>query len=313
MERNKVLIGTRGSRLALIQAQCVKEALEGADPAIRASLVTIKTTGDRISDIPLAKIGDKGLFIREIEEALLRGDIDCAVHSLKDLPTGLPDGLELGAVLERGETRDALISAEGKTLNEISGGEAIATSSLRRRAQLLSFNPAFEVCDMRGNIDTRLRKMEEGSCAALVLAGCGLIRAGFGHMITQLIDPRIMVPAVCQGIIGIEIRMEDNRTAGMLKAINHSTTFLAALAEREFMRTLEGGCQVPVGCHTRLREDSFEITGLLSDLDGKRRMKREHSGRLRDAVEIANELAVRMLSAGGDHILRKVREEHGKP
>ena len=276
MPYKRIRIGTRGSRLALVQAESVKNALERQ--GIIVDLVTIKTKGDRILNTPLAEIGGKGLFIREIEESLLNKNIDIAVHSLKDLPAELPDGLTLGAVLERGDARDALVSRTGKTLREISVSETIATSSLRRKAQLLHYNPDFTITDMRGNIDTRLRKLEGGSCEALVLAGCGLVRAGFAHKITELINPELIVPAACQGIVGIEIRKDDAFVIKLLRQINHVITYQIALAEREFLRTLGGSCRVPVGCISGITMGVFAITGLLADAAGKKISRKKLSG-----------------------------------
>ncbi len=324
MPADKIRIGTRGSKLALVQTGIVKKALEAAHPGLAAELVTITTRGDRLAETPFADIAaapiagvtspgvtspgaDTGLFIREIEHCLLHESIDIAVHSLKDLPSDLPAELDLGAVLQRGDARDALISARGKTLGALPRGAIIATSSLRRRAQLLHHNPAANIVDIRGNIDTRLRKMSEGFCDALVLAACGLIRAGYAHMITEYLDPGLMIPAVCQGIIGIEIRRDDEHIESLVKAINHETTFIVARAERELMRKLEGGCRVPLGCSTNCSDGRIDMTAMLSDVNGNRLLKKTLSGPLHKALLTAHDLAEQMLSAGGREILDSVR------
>ena len=291
----------------MAQAESVKTALQNAYPQVAIELVAIRTKGDSITHLPLTGIGSKGLFIREIEEALLRGDIDMAVHSLKDLPTELPDRLMLGAVLERGDARDALVSRNGRILKELDGNETIGTSSLRRKVQLLNCRRSFTIADIRGNIDTRLKKMQVGTYDALVLAGCGLERAGYGHMITERIDPEIMVPAVCQGIIGIEIRKDDGDIAGAVESINRQETFSIATAERAFLRRLQGGCQIPVGCFSKVIDEKITIMGFLSDLEGENVMKLSASGSLRNAVQTATNLANSILQAGGEQILADLR------
>jgi len=311
VNRGRVRVGTRGSNLALIQAGSVAKELEKSDPSLTCELVVIKTRGDKIVDSPLPSIAGKGLFITEIEDALLSGEIDLAVHSLKDLPTELPGDLELGAVLKREDARDALVSRSGRTLDEISSEEAIATSSLRRKAQLLHNNPDYRIVDIRGNIDTRLKKLENGACDALVLAASGLKRAGYASRITEYLDPELVVPAACQGVIGIEVRRNHEEVKNMMQAINHEATMRAALGERAFLGALEGGCQVPIGCSSGICGESFEMTGLISDLDGRRVIKKKVSGNLHQAVQLARDLAEQMLSDGGSAILAEIRASNG--
>jgi hydroxymethylbilane synthase len=307
----RVRVGTRGSKLALAQADSLVKELKKCDSTLVCELVVIKTRGDRILHSPLSEISGKGLFITEIEEALLRDEIDLAVHSLKDLPSELPEELELGAVLKRQDARDALVSRSGKKLAGITDKETIGTSSLRRRAQLLHYDSHFRIIDIRGNIDTRLRKMESGDYDALVLAASGLQRAGFDHKITEYIDPGTILPAACQGIIGIEIRREDRKVSELMQAINHEPTMLAALGERSFLKAMEGGCQVPIGCLSGVKDDTFTITGLVSDLSGRRTIKGRLSGEVGEAMHLGRELAAQILSNGGREILVEIRNRHG--
>ena len=302
-----IRIGTRGSKLALVQAERVKNVLRERFTGLKIETVVIKTKGDKILDSPLAKIGEKGLFIKEIEDALLRKEIDLAVHSLKDLPADLPGGLILGAVLKRDEVRDALISKNGKRLIELREEDTIATSSLRRKAQILNYNCNLALVDIRGNIDTRLNKMQEGHCTALVLAACGLERAGLREKITEYLDPEIMLPAAGQGIIGIEIR-KDDELSEIVNRINHEATYRSAIAERAFLRKLEGGCQVPSGCLTAVRDRSCAITGLIADLEGKTVIRKKITGPLEDFTMLAEKLAEAILREGGATILAAIRD-----
>jgi hydroxymethylbilane synthase len=226
MDKKTVKIGTRGSQLALFQAELTKTKLLEKFPEIDVEIVIIKTKGDKILDVALSKIGDKGLFTKEIENALLAGEVDMAVHSLKDLPTTLPEGLKLGAVLERAEFRDALVSKDGRKLHELTEHDVIATSSLRRKASLLRYNKNFQIVDIRGNVNTRLRKMEEGYCDAMIMAAAGLQRLELDHFITEIINPETIIPAASQGIIAVESRFGDTATEEFLAAINHQSTGL---------------------------------------------------------------------------------------
>ena len=305
--KNSIILGSRGSNLARIQAEEVQKELLSCIPGLSVEIRIYTTKGDRILDSPLSQIGDKGLFIRELEEALLSGEIDAAVHSMKDLPTELPSGLHIGATLERGEVRDAFISSDNRRLERFNGIDSIGTSSLRRRAQLLGLGQGFSVVDIRGNVDTRLRKMDEGYCQGIILAGAGLVRSGLASRITEMLEMDRMLPAACQGIIGIESRIDDEETAALLGKINHDSTMLQAKAERIFLHTLEGGCQVPIGCRTSLNETEFEIEGLLSSLNGEATIRDLLTRPVEEAEQAAEELALKILLNGGKEILDDLR------
>jgi len=303
-----VRIGTRGSKLALVQAERVRGALQSKHAGLKTEIIVIKTRGDRILDSPLSQIGGKGLFIREIEQALVAGRIDVAVHSLKDLPTALPPELTLGGVLAREDPRDALISGRGCSFSDLKAGERIGTSSLRRRAQLLKANPELEVNDIRGNVETRLDKLQKGLYDALVLAACGLQRAGYEQFVSEYLDPELMLPAVCQGIIGMESRKQDNRINDLLAGICHPSTLRIAEAERIFLNRLEGGCQVPIGCLATDGDGRGVVTGLVASLDGTQIVRRSREGEVGNLPRIAEELAEEVLENGGAEILASIRK-----
>jgi hydroxymethylbilane synthase len=308
-------IGTRGSALALWQAHWVRDELRRHHPGLAIELQIIKTTGDRILDSPLSKIGDKGLFTREIEQALLRSDIALAVHSLKDLPTELPAGLALGAVTEREDVRDVFIPhprAKHRRLADLPAGSVLATGSLRRRAQLLAMGRGFSVVDLRGNLNTRMRRLEESDWAGMILARAGVVRLGWEDRIGETIDPGVMLPAVGQGALGIEIRREDARTRTLISALEHVPTRQAATAERALLHRLEGGCQVPLGTMTRLEDAGggsrrLVLEGIVATLAGDRVVRGKASGAPEDAEQIGTSLAERLLADGADEILRQIR------
>ena len=303
-----IKIGTRGSQLALYQANKVKAELEGKFPDLSFEVEIIKTKGDKILDVALSKIGDKGLFTKEIEKALLDGSVDLAVHSLKDLPTDLPEGLILGGVLKRAEFRDALVSKTGKKIADLDKNDVIATSSLRRRAQLLKLDPDFKIVDIRGNVNTRLQKMADGHCTAMFMAAAGLQRIGFEKHISEIVDENIIIPAVSQGIIAIEIRENDELLQSLVDKINDSGTKIAGDAERVFLNVLEGGCQVPVGCYTKIENGFFFIKGFISMPDGTNMITAELDGKVSDAEQIAKKLAVSFYSRGASKIVEFIRE-----
>lgn len=307
MSKDTINIGTRSSDLAMWQARKVKEALQKTFPGLIVNIVKIKTKGDAVLDVALSKIGDKGLFTREIEVALAEGRIDMAVHSLKDLPTTLPDGLVLGGVLPRGEVRDVIISRDRRALKDLNKGDRVGTSSLRRQAQLLHYNPGLEVVDIRGNVNTRLRKMKEGHCDAVVMAGAGIIRLGLADDIAGFLDPEIMLPAVSQGAVTVEIRENDPEVEELLKGINDEKTWYTTMAERVFLRTIEGGCQVPVACYSELSEASLRMTGLVASVDGRRLLRESIECPLREADDRAEWLAQTLLDRGGREILDQIR------
>lgn len=307
--KKHIKIGTRGSQLALYQAKKVKATLESMFPELLVELEIIKTKGDKILDVALSKIGDKGLFTKEIENALLDGSVDIAVHSLKDLPTKLPEGLKLGAVLERGEFRDALVSKNGKKLSELGAGDVVATSSLRRVAGLMKLNDQIIVKDIRGNVNSRLQKMEEGYCDAMIMAAAGLQRLGLENYITEIIDPQVIVPAVSQGAIAIETRMVDPEVDSLMQQVNHTDTWNAIIAERAFLSHLEGGCQVPLGCYTKVNDGHLTMFGFVASLDGKQFINETISGEISQGAELAVEMAEKMLSLGALEILNHIKNK----
>lgn len=302
-----IKIGTRGSRLALYQAERVKSGIESLFPELAVELKIIKTRGDEVLDVALSKIGDKGLFTRELEDELKHGGVDIAVHSLKDLPTEASDLFRIGAVLERGDFRDALVSRNKKKLKELTSKDRIATSSLRRKAGLLYLNKDFHVIDIRGNVNTRLRKMEEGYCEATVMAAAGLQRLGLEDHITEILEPDMMIPAVSQGVIAVEIRKNDAYLDSICDKLNHPQTWLAITSERTFMSTLQGGCQIPAGCYTILKDNIISITGFIATVDGKTYIREQLSGPAKQADELGQALAEKLLGKGGDKILNAIR------
>lgn len=298
-------LGTRGSALALWQANWAKAELEKRWPDLKIDLVPIKTTGDKILDVPLAKIGGKGLFTKELDEALLDGRIDLAVHSLKDVPFELPDGISIGAIPEREDPRDAFIS-NGPKLHELRPNATIGTSSLRRQVQLKHRFPSVNIAMLRGNVDTRLKKLEAGEFDAIILAVAGLKRLGHGARITQILDDDVMVSAVGQGALGIVCRSADSATLQRLQPLDHSPTRIAVTAERGLLRALGGSCQVPVAGRATLTSGKLTIKGLIASLDGKRVITDELTGEPQRSEQIGIELGQRMLSKGAGEILAEI-------
>lgn len=307
---NKIRLGTRGSQLALWQANKVAAMIGERYPGTEVELIKIKTTGDKILDSPLAKIGDKGLFVKEIETALLNGEIDFAVHSAKDMPTEIPDGLVLAAYLKRDDPSDALISANGEALDELREGAVIGTSSLRRRAQLLAYRPDLRFVDLRGNVDTRLRKLRDENLDAILLSGAGLTRLGLGDKITERIPASIIIPAVGQGLIVIEARASDARVLTFFDFINDRDTALCVIAERAFSDRIGGGCQVPMGAYAVLDGDTMRLIAAVASLDGDRVLKAEIDGPADEGIALGKELAGRMIESGAGEILDEIRREN---
>jgi hydroxymethylbilane synthase len=295
-------LGTRKSKLALWQANFVKEKLEAL--GCKVELVPITTTGDKILDAPLAKIGGKGLFVKEIENALLAGEIDLAVHSLKDVPITIPEGLTLSAITEREEPYDVLISRNGKKLEELPSGAVVGTSSLRRQVQIKRRRRDLKVEILRGNVDTRLKKLKEGLYDAIVLAYAGVKRMGLSGEISQVLED--FIPAVGQGSLAIETRAEDERVINFVKVLNHEESWLRAVCERAFLRELQGGCQVPMGAYAWIEGDSIKIKGFISDLEGERFLEGYEEGSLQEAEEVGKRLAQRLLREGGEEILKEI-------
>ncbi len=303
--RKLLRVGTRGSKLALAQTGWVIEQIQKRFPGIEVETVIIKTKGDKILDVPLAKIGGKGLFVKEIEEALLREDIDLAVHSLKDVPSELPEGLEIAVVPPREDPRDVLIGLESKKLEDLPQGARVGTSSLRRQAQLKRLRPDLQILPLRGNVDTRLRKLFEGQYDAILLAEAGLRRLGLAVERTPL-PPEVMLPAVGQGILALEIRSEDKLTRETIAFLHHEETALCARAERAFLRRLEGGCQVPLAAHAVLRDGELFLEGFLADPEGQRFYREKLQGRPEEAEALGIKLAETLLEMGGREILEEL-------
>lgn len=309
--KNQLRIGTRGSALALWQANHVSALLRAADPGLAVEIVTIKTTGDKILDSPLAQVGGKGLFVKEIEEALLAGEVDLAVHSLKDVPAFFPEGLGLAAVLEREDPRDALLARNAASLDDLPKGARVGTSSLRRQAQLLNLRPDLEITTLRGNVDTRVRKLESGDYDAIVLAAAAMKRMGLAGRVSSFLDVDTLMPAVGQGAIGIETRVNDPETNGLVSYLDDIGTRTAVSAERAFLRRLEGGCQVPVAAHAVVSGGSLRITGLVAALDGRTMIRDQASGAADQAGALGVSLAERILERGGREILDAVYQAAG--
>jgi hydroxymethylbilane synthase len=301
-----VVIGTRGSPLALWQAEWVRSALMQRFPGVAVELSIIKTQGDKILDVPLAKVGGKGLFVKEIEEALLGGRADVAVHSMKDMPAEIPAGLAIGAVPERETPSDVLISRNGRTFRQLPPGSVIGTSSLRRAAQLRYLRPDLKVVALRGNVETRLRKLDTDELSAVVLAAAGVKRLGLAQRVSEYLDDERMLPAVGQGALCIEIRETDPRVGPMVAVLDHPATRTAVSGERAFLKRLQGGCQVPIAGHGRLDGAFLTLTGLVADVDGGTVIKDRLSGPAESAERIGIELAETLLGRGADQILQKL-------
>jgi hydroxymethylbilane synthase len=299
-----VRIGTRASLLALWQANWIKTRLEGLYPGIEFRLVHIKTEGDRI-EVPLFKMGGKGLFVKEIEEALQRGEIDLAVHSAKDLPAGIPDDLRLVACPEREDPRDVLISRNGKTWREIPRGGKLGTSSPRRKAQLLRLRPDLEILPLRGNLDTRIRKLGALELDAIVLAAAGLKRLGWNQQISSYFDLEEMIPAIGQGTLSLEIRKKDERVERLVSPLNHEKTAVELNTERAFLEKLGGGCEVPIAGIARVQGGRVRIAGLVCSSSGKRIVQGAKEGSIREGFRIGEQLAEELLAVGGADILRE--------
>jgi len=301
-----IKIGTRGSKLALWQANWVKSALNAGNTSIAVELVPIKTRGDKIIDVPLAKVGGKGLFVKEIEDALLNGRIDLAVHSMKDMPSEIPDGLCVGAIPEREIPQDVLISKKGLLLHDLMPGARIGTSSLRRSAQLLHVRPDLVILPLRGNIDTRLKKLETENLDAIILAAAGVKRLGLENRITEYMDENVMLPAVGQGALCIEIRQNDPEIDPIIVALNHQETWTVVMGERAFLNRLEGGCQVPIAAHGKIEKNTFTLCGLVASVDGTTVIKETLSGPEDSSESIGVKLADRLLSMGAKTIMENL-------
>ena len=307
MTTRTLRIGTRASSLALWQANWVKDELEKRYPDLEVTLTKIKTQGDKILDVPLAMVGGKGLFVKEIQEAMLRNEVDIAVHSMKDVPTFFPDGTGLRCITEREDPRDIAILKPGyKSFSAIRQNGRIGTSSLRRKAQLLNFRPDLEMVDIRGNVQTRIKKLEDDDLDAVILAAAGIHRLGFTDQIGEYFDPKLCLPAIGQGALGLESRLDDTVTNDLIDFFNHPPTSYAVTAERAVLATLEGGCQVPIAAFGTVTDDQLELTGLVSDVLGQRMLKETLICHVDQAVETGVALAKKLLEQGAGEILNEV-------
>ncbi|MGQ9558357.1 MAG: hydroxymethylbilane synthase [Desulfurispora sp.] len=304
-----IRIGTRESALAVWQARWVQQRLAGCWPEYRFELVGMKTKGDKILDTALARIGDKGLFTKELEQAMLRGEIDLAVHSMKDLPTKLPAGLFVAAVCPREYPGDGLVSRRGLALQQLPPGARIGTSSLRRQAQLKHYRPDLQFITVRGNVQTRLRKLEELELDALVLACAGLVRLGLQEHITQRLPYDIVLPAVGQGSIGVEARQDDDFIINLLSPLDHPPSRAAITAERAFLQRLEGGCQVPIGALGLVDGEQLTLQGVVAALDGRELVRDSITGPAAAAAALGVQLAETLLVRGAARILQETRQE----
>ena len=299
-------IATRKSPLALWQAEFVRDSLIQHYPDLQVELVKMVTQGDKILDTPLAKVGGKGLFVKELEQGMLRDEVDIAVHSMKDVPVELPEGLHLSVICEREDPRDAFVSNNFASLESLPQGARVGTSSLRRQTQLKAIRPDLKILDLRGNVNTRLKKLDDGQYDAIILAAAGLIRLGFDERIKQAIDSSVSLPAIGQGAVGIECRTEDKDINELISVLNHPQTRTCVMAERSMNTRLEGGCQVPIGGYAILEGDELYMRGLVGKPDGSEVVRGEIRGKPEDAETMGTALADDLLSRGADVILKDV-------
>ena len=303
-------IATRKSQLALWQAEYVRERLLTLDPGLKIELIKMSTQGDKILDTPLAKIGGKGLFIKELEARMLDGSADLAVHSTKDMPVELPEGLHIAAICEREDPRDAFVSKAHTSLGSLPQGAIVGTSSLRRQCQLRALRPDLEIRDLRGNVNTRLAKLDAGDYDAVILAAAGLKRLGFDDRITDLIDTTDSLPAVGQGAVCIETRSNDATVNALIRKLNHEVTANCVLAERAMNTRLEGGCQVPIAGFAQINDSGLWLRGLVGDPDGTRLIHSERRGPVQQAHQLGTEVADELLSKGAREILQAVYDRN---
>jgi hydroxymethylbilane synthase len=306
MISKNIIIGSRGSQLALWQANWVKSELERIHRGVEVKIKVITTSGDKIQDVPLAKIGGKGLFVKEIEEALLSKEVDIAVHSMKDVPMMLPEELHISVITKRENPLDALISKNGEKLSDLPIGSFIGTSSLRRSSQLLKYRSDFKIGALRGNVDTRLKKLEDGKYDAILLATAGLNRLGWTNKITEEVSHDILLPAMGQGALGIETHRDDFIAQGMISSLDDKLSHSAVNAERAMVGALDGGCQVPIGSYATVDNNLITLRGLVASLDGKKIYKHIKTGPVDDAINIGHALGVQLLSMGADKVLKSL-------
>ncbi len=306
MAARTLRIATRKSPLALWQANFVKDRLEALHPDLQVELVPMSTQGDKILDTPLAKVGGKGLFVKELETAMLEGRADIAVHSMKDVPVEFPDGLGLHTICEREDPRDAFVSNHFNQIGELPQGAVVGTSSLRRQCQLRAARPDLVIRDLRGNVNTRLAKLDAGEYDAIILAAAGLKRLEMTHRIAALIEPEQSLPANGQGAVGIECRLDDHELHALLAPLEHPETRIRVLTERAMNRALQGGCQVPIGAYALVQGEEVWLRGLVGSPDGSRVIRDEIRGPLAEGEALGHTLAQRLLAAGADVILAEV-------
>ncbi len=307
MKKIKLVIGSRGSELALWQAKFVKKELERKNKNLSVEIKIINTKGDKILDVALSKIGDKGLFTKELENELLKGSIDIAVHSLKDLQTELPKGLKLAAVTKRHPVEDVLIARKkGMTLKDLPEGAVVATGSLRRRSQLLHFRPDIKIEELRGNVPTRIKKFLESKWDAIILARAGVERLKMNKNISSIIKVDEILPAVGQGALGIEIRSDNKLADKVLKSIHHDATYKAVLAERALLKTLEGGCQVPIGAYAQLQPGGLYLDAVVGSIDGSITFRKKMRGSKQNPEKLGQKLAKDLLKAGASDVLNEI-------
>ncbi|WP_020162707.1 hydroxymethylbilane synthase [Cycloclasticus pugetii] len=301
-----IKIATRKSPLALWQAEHVAKLLKASHPSLEIELVKMVTQGDKILDTPLAKIGGKGLFIKELEQGMLNGDADLAVHSMKDVPAQVPEGFEIGAILSREDPRDAFVSNAYSSINDLPIGAVVGTSSLRRQSQLLKMRPDLHIKSLRGNVNSRLQKLDNGDYDAIILAAAGLIRLGFENRIKMPLPVNTLLAAIGQGAIGIECRQGDTATLALIECLHDKPTAIRVQAERAMNFTLEGGCQAPIAGHARIKGDILRLHGLVAEPDGSVMITEQLEGPLEDAEKIGVTVANRLLAAGAKEILDKL-------
>ncbi|WP_157850307.1 hydroxymethylbilane synthase [Aeromonas dhakensis] len=306
MAARTLKIATRKSPLAMWQANFVKDRLEALYPELQVELVPMSTQGDKILDTPLAKVGGKGLFVKELETAMLEGRADIAVHSMKDVPVEFPEGLGLHTICEREDPRDAFVSNRFTAIDELPQGAVVGTSSLRRQCQLRAAHPDLVIRDLRGNVNTRLAKLDAGEYDAIILAAAGLKRLEMAHRITAFIEPEQSLPANGQGAVGIECRLDDHELHALLAPLEHPETRIRVLTERAMNRALQGGCQVPIGAYALVEGEEVWLRGLVGSPDGSRVIRDEIRGPLADGEALGHTLAQRLLADGADAILAEV-------
>lgn len=303
-----IKIGSRQSQLAMWQTKFVVEELKRQCPQYEYEIVPIKTKGDKILDVALAKIGDKGLFTKELEIAILNKEVDFAVHSMKDLPTTIPAGLQISAITKRHDPRDVIISKKNKTLSQLPLGAKVGTSSLRRRAQLLNYRPDLNLQDLRGNLNTRLKRMETEDFDAIILAAAGVERLGWQNKIAEKLDFSICLPAVGQGALGIETRENDGEIIALTSLLDDSATRCCVGAERALLKSLEGGCQIPIGALATIKEDNLYLAAMVANIEGTKILKEAITGPIDSPEELGLELAEKLKDQGANNILQQIRQ-----